>query len=719
MSTVATLGVDITASTRGYEKAMRTVRQKTEQVSQQLGAIGRRMSVAVTLPILGVGTAAIKSASDAEETAAKFDTVFGDMAGSVRGWAETHAEEVNRSSRAFEGYLSSLQDTFVPMGIARDEAAEMSKVLTELAVDLASFNNESESQAVQRLQSAIVGNSEAVRAYGINLTQAALEQELLNMGIQGGVREASEQQKVLARMNLILANTQDAQGDAARTSGSFANQMRGLRSDINDVSVIIGEELIPKAEAGVGKLKEFAEAFKALDEETQGLIVDIGLVTAAIGPLLVGLSAVIKSIGTVASTVKVAAGFVLSLKGALAGIALATVGSISEATGLTDFTIIGREAVGIAQELGDEVRELVEGGRDMEGLADTQKSVTDAIRETSAAYRENRERVAEMERVIETLDGARRESARQAIQDLEAEGDRLLGQVQQLGSLAQMLQNVQQQWADTGDAASGAGDDAAAAAETMLQALRRIQTEFSIDFAADAPEDLDIGDSEALDFSFGDRIGSVKEAQDEVLAAERAFNNAQTEEQRRAAANRKDLWERELENRRAFMTEEQVLQQQRLERQRKYSEMIANTVTSGMRRAAEGFLDGIGRMAAGQATLGNVMRGVLDTLLQAMQRVGKIVMAAGGALEALRNALKNPFGGNPLAAVAAGAALIAIAGAARAALSSVGSGGSAGDAAGGADFGQRGGGGQRQLVARVQGRDLLFLIEEERQARAR
>jgi hypothetical protein len=129
----------------------------------------------------------------------------------------------------------------------------------------------------------------------------------------------------------------------------------------------------------------------------------------------------------------------------------------------------------------------------------------------------------------------------------------------------------------------------------------------------------------------------------------------------------------------------------------KAAEKIARTVTRGFADAATGMLEGIGKMAAGQQTLGGVMNSVLSTLAGVAVKVGKIIIATSGALKALGDALKNPFGGAPLVALAAGAALVAIGAAAKAALSDVAS-----SAAGGAQVSRAGGAGGAGGVADVQ-----------------
>ena len=147
-----------------------------------------------------------------------------------------------------EGMAASIQDTFVPMGFARGEASQLSIQMTKLATDMASFNNANDVEVMNALQSAIVGNHETMRRFGVVITQTTLNQELLNMGIQGGVKSATEQEKVQARLNIIMKGTTDAQGDAIRTSDSLANRTKGLKAQFEAFAIRIGSELVPAFE---------------------------------------------------------------------------------------------------------------------------------------------------------------------------------------------------------------------------------------------------------------------------------------------------------------------------------------------------------------------------------------------------------------------------------------------------------------------------------------
>ena len=155
---------------------------------------------------------------------------------SVEKQLEAFGDEVGRSAFALEEMASKVQDTFVPMGFARGEAAQLSIQLAKLATDVASFNNASDTETMAAFQSAIVGNHETVRQFGIVITEATLNQELLRMGLTKTSQTASNAQKVQARLNLIMAGTTDAQGDAARTADSFANRSKASASRARTIS---------------------------------------------------------------------------------------------------------------------------------------------------------------------------------------------------------------------------------------------------------------------------------------------------------------------------------------------------------------------------------------------------------------------------------------------------------------------------------------------------
>ena len=267
---------DLSSVRRQLNTLDKQVQQKTQSVGKGLNRIASVAKVALGAVIVQqaarAGMAMINMAASVEEMQSKSEAVFGSFVGQVRKELSAFGQEVGRSAFELEGMASSIQDTFVPMGFARGEAAKLSVELTKLATDVASFNNAADTETMKAFQSALVGNHETVRRFGIVITEASLKQELLNMGINKSVNEITNQEKVQARLNLIMKGTTDAQGDALKTAGSFTNRMKALGAALNDLVVTAISpfldkmaEFIAMITRGVQVLQSFLNAIIGVD----------------------------------------------------------------------------------------------------------------------------------------------------------------------------------------------------------------------------------------------------------------------------------------------------------------------------------------------------------------------------------------------------------------------------------------------------------------------
>lgn len=296
-------------------KEAETFQSKMKKVGQSMQRIGGQLSAAVTLPLVGIGTLLVKTASDAEETNSKFNAVFRDQSDTVREWAEDFSESVNRATIDNIGFLATIQDTLVPLGFARDAAGEMSKSVVELATDLASFNNLPTEQVVRDIQSAIVGNTETLRKYGVVASQSAIIQEALNTGLIENKNELDATSKAQAIYQLLIKGTTDAQGDAIRTADSFANQLRGTQANAIDLATSFGEKLIPIVSRFMSGVNDAIDFLDSLDDSTKELAVGLGVLAAAAGPVTAALGFLIAN-PVVAAVVGLTAG-VLALNEAM------------------------------------------------------------------------------------------------------------------------------------------------------------------------------------------------------------------------------------------------------------------------------------------------------------------------------------------------------------------------------------------------------------------
>lgn len=227
---------------RGVSRVIQTM-SNLQARAERVGRAARNML------LVGGGALAafVKLSSDATEIASKFEAVFRDGADAANEFAAALAKSVGRSKTDIQEALSTFQGFFVGLGFATDKARLLSQQLTTLGIDFASFNNLADDEAIGRFISALSGSGEVLDRFGINIKQAALGQQLLDQGIKGGVARATEQQKAIARLAIIMKamTDQGAVGDAIRTAHQFANRLRALKAVVKDVSIEIGNIFIP------------------------------------------------------------------------------------------------------------------------------------------------------------------------------------------------------------------------------------------------------------------------------------------------------------------------------------------------------------------------------------------------------------------------------------------------------------------------------------------
>lgn len=204
----------------------------------------------------------VMAASDAEESLSKFNVVFKDLEGGPEGLAlevDKLAEATGRSKYELIGAVGALGDLFQPLGFSTDAAADLSLQMTTLAIDLSSFNNMPMDEALQRLQGTLVGSHENALAFGVVINENTLKAQMMKEGTDKLTGAQFEQAKVQARLNLLMAGTTAAQGDAIRTADGFANQMKALEGSMKDLAVEIGQKFLPAAIQAISKIREMAD----------------------------------------------------------------------------------------------------------------------------------------------------------------------------------------------------------------------------------------------------------------------------------------------------------------------------------------------------------------------------------------------------------------------------------------------------------------------------
>ena len=166
------------------------------------------------------------------------------MADEVEKFAKSAVQNFGMSELTAKRMASTFMSMANSMGLAAKDGKNMSLQLTALAGDMASFYNVEQDVAQTALNSVFTGETESLKKFGIVLTEANLNAFALSRGITKSYNAMSQAEKVALRYLYVLKATANAQGDFARTSGSWANQVRILKEQWSQLIGILGKGLI-------------------------------------------------------------------------------------------------------------------------------------------------------------------------------------------------------------------------------------------------------------------------------------------------------------------------------------------------------------------------------------------------------------------------------------------------------------------------------------------
>ena len=255
----------VIAATDGATKASSKSAKSYMSLSGQLNGFMRSAAKLVSLKAIAtyLGNAAEKFNSYYEAA-----NLFGVSMKGLTGEASTFINKMETllgidPTEAMNN-MATIQGLTTSFGMASDKAYVLSKNLTQLGYDLASLKNIPVAESFTKIQAAISGELEPIRRLGVDISNARLQQELLNLGYSQSVSTLSQADKAVLRYIAIMKQTTDAQGDFARTLSSPANMIRILQAQLNSLARAVGSLLYPALKSILPPLIAAVELVKEL-----------------------------------------------------------------------------------------------------------------------------------------------------------------------------------------------------------------------------------------------------------------------------------------------------------------------------------------------------------------------------------------------------------------------------------------------------------------------
>lgn len=248
---------------------------------------GAALGQAASLGTAAIG-GAIEGASHLAEAQSKVDVVFGKSAASVHGFAAAMAETYGSSRNEVYDAAAGFGLIGKAAGMSRAEAAKLAVTFAQLADDATSFYDVPLEEALRTLKSALVGEIEPIRRWGVLLGETETKNEALRMGLVSTRRELTQQEKVAVRISMIQKGLADATGDHARTAGSFANSWREFKGRVADFGQTLGSAVLPVLNVFLRVLNPIAQVLQAIAETVRDATAGITRFAGAVNQAMFG-----------------------------------------------------------------------------------------------------------------------------------------------------------------------------------------------------------------------------------------------------------------------------------------------------------------------------------------------------------------------------------------------------------------------------------------------
>jgi len=270
-TSVGKIGLDLVVNSKEFNKQMSGIGSIAKKAAASLAA------VFATKKIMDFGERCIELGSDLAEVQNVVNVVFPNMSAQVDDFAKSAAASFGLSETMAKKYTGTFGAMAKAFGFTEQQAYDMSSTLTGLAGDVASFYNITQDEAYTKLKSVFTGETETLKDLGVVMTQSALDAYALANGYGKTIQAMSEAEKVALRYAFVQDKLASAQGDFARTSDGWANQVRILKLNVESIMATIGQGLInilapviKIINTVLGKIATLANAFKSFTELLTG-----------------------------------------------------------------------------------------------------------------------------------------------------------------------------------------------------------------------------------------------------------------------------------------------------------------------------------------------------------------------------------------------------------------------------------------------------------------
>lgn len=252
------------------ERGIQTLQKSAHTLSTAFATALQAGMIAAPFALLG------KMASDAQEDVNLLQLSFGESYQEIIKWGDAASASLGKSKYTLRQLAAEFGGLLQPMIGTGTKLNKMSTDLTQMAIDLSSARNISETDALRAMQSALSGSVISMQRFGVDLSQTRMKADALSAGLGGNVATMTMGQKASLRYAAIMKDLNFISGDAAKTLDFFANSVRAARDQLKDIGTELGffllpafESLLKSTRSALGPVAELGKGFRDWMKDTE------------------------------------------------------------------------------------------------------------------------------------------------------------------------------------------------------------------------------------------------------------------------------------------------------------------------------------------------------------------------------------------------------------------------------------------------------------------
>lgn len=249
---------DTVKQTSAFEKFKNDIKSTVSNIAQVYFGLTRAWGIMGDL---------VETSSEYTEAVNLFYTEMGTKSREAEKWVKKFSDALYLDPKDVMQYMGAFNSLISGLGVGVDNSYKMSKNLTQLSYDLASYKNISFESAYDKLSSGIAGQIKGLRQVGVALSQNTLQELANEMGIRTRVKEMDEASKAQLRYIQIMRTSTNWQGDLGKTMMSTENILKSARQQwtlmaraLGDLAAVIVRAVMPYFIALTQLIKEAAIA---------------------------------------------------------------------------------------------------------------------------------------------------------------------------------------------------------------------------------------------------------------------------------------------------------------------------------------------------------------------------------------------------------------------------------------------------------------------------